>query len=328
MERFEPDPSRPYQRHAGFLATWLRRGRGRDDRAHGLLMTVRACNNPSCACTRAAVAAIPIDERLAWAKHGRRGIEMSWRGGHDREPASVHQLTLDFVEGSMTDARGGDLPRAIERFFREPIPSWVLDDVFAEWASLRPSPETPWFEGALDDWEPGVMLSAFAAFPTGRPDWYRRDGKAYVVDFVFCVQPGCSCTANRFVLLEVEHPDDRTQQWTQIGSVELDAELAPRDYDGAPERRDTLIGVYVDWRARSGNPRARFDELRARTIERGAELRARWEERERTRAPRVAAPAVALGSAAVLDRMTAGKPGRNDLCPCGSGKKYKHCHAG
>ena len=23
---------------------------------------------------------------------------------------------------------------------------------------------------------------------------------------------------------------------------------------------------------------------------------------------------------------TWGKVGRNDLCPCGSGKKYKHCH--
>ncbi|THH34687.1 preprotein translocase subunit SecA [Aliishimia ponticola] len=26
------------------------------------------------------------------------------------------------------------------------------------------------------------------------------------------------------------------------------------------------------------------------------------------------------------DPSTWGKPGRNDLCPCGSGKKYKHCH--
>ncbi|MBK1636099.1 SEC-C metal-binding domain-containing protein, partial [Rhodovulum adriaticum] len=23
---------------------------------------------------------------------------------------------------------------------------------------------------------------------------------------------------------------------------------------------------------------------------------------------------------------TWGNPGRNDLCPCGSGKKFKHCH--
>ena len=26
------------------------------------------------------------------------------------------------------------------------------------------------------------------------------------------------------------------------------------------------------------------------------------------------------------DPSTWGKVGRNDLCPCGSGKKYKHCH--
>ncbi len=26
------------------------------------------------------------------------------------------------------------------------------------------------------------------------------------------------------------------------------------------------------------------------------------------------------------DQATWGNPGRNDLCPCGSGKKFKHCH--
>ena len=26
------------------------------------------------------------------------------------------------------------------------------------------------------------------------------------------------------------------------------------------------------------------------------------------------------------DRSTWGNPGRNELCPCGSGKKFKHCH--
>jgi preprotein translocase subunit SecA len=26
------------------------------------------------------------------------------------------------------------------------------------------------------------------------------------------------------------------------------------------------------------------------------------------------------------DPETWGKPGRNDACPCGSGKKFKHCH--
>ncbi|RJK92362.1 hypothetical protein D3P06_19290, partial [Paracoccus aestuarii] len=26
------------------------------------------------------------------------------------------------------------------------------------------------------------------------------------------------------------------------------------------------------------------------------------------------------------DPTTWGNPSRNDLCPCGSGKKFKHCH--
>jgi preprotein translocase subunit SecA len=47
-----------------------------------------------------------------------------------------------------------------------------------------------------------------------------------------------------------------------------------------------------------------------------------------------AAPAMALADAAAEPRVgfvesdpaTWGNPGRNDLCPCGSGKKFKHCH--
>ena len=28
------------------------------------------------------------------------------------------------------------------------------------------------------------------------------------------------------------------------------------------------------------------------------------------------------------DPSTWGNPARNDLCPCGSGNKFKHCHGG
>jgi preprotein translocase subunit SecA len=52
---------------------------------------------------------------------------------------------------------------------------------------------------------------------------------------------------------------------------------------------------------------------------------------EGTAAPDVApATAAAAGPAAAgfdeNDRSTWGNPGRNDKCPCGSGKKFKHCH--
>jgi preprotein translocase subunit SecA len=29
-----------------------------------------------------------------------------------------------------------------------------------------------------------------------------------------------------------------------------------------------------------------------------------------------------------MQATTPGKVGRNDPCPCGSGKKFKHCHGG
>jgi preprotein translocase subunit SecA len=41
-----------------------------------------------------------------------------------------------------------------------------------------------------------------------------------------------------------------------------------------------------------------------------------------------AAPAVAQAKPDFdeTDEKTWGNPGRNDTCPCGSGKKFKHCH--
>jgi len=70
------------------------------------------------------------------------------------------------------------------------------------------------------------------------------------------------------------------------------------------------------------------------------------DQQRRAQAPAIAAPAVAAMAAPVLtavsqpvpvkgapragfvesDPATWGGPGRNDLCPCGSGEKFKHCH--
>jgi preprotein translocase subunit SecA len=43
-------------------------------------------------------------------------------------------------------------------------------------------------------------------------------------------------------------------------------------------------------------------------------------------APAMAAPEGARDGFDENDLATWGNPGRNDLCPCGSGKKFKHCH--
>jgi preprotein translocase subunit SecA len=43
-------------------------------------------------------------------------------------------------------------------------------------------------------------------------------------------------------------------------------------------------------------------------------------------APAPAPKAAALPGFDEADESTWGNPGRNDACPCGSGKKFKHCH--
>ena len=45
--------------------------------------------------------------------------------------------------------------------------------------------------------------------------------------------------------------------------------------------------------------------------------------------PMAKAAAATIGTATKQKQKVAGKKvGRNDLCPCGSGKKYKRCHGG
>ncbi|GFE49307.1 protein translocase subunit SecA [Roseobacter cerasinus] len=90
-----------------------------------------------------------------------------------------------------------------------------------------------------------------------------------------------------------------------------------------------------------------LDSLRADVTQKLAQIRPLSEEEQREmleqiraqQAAQVAAAAAASGGAASAettgdaapgfvedDPSTWGNPGRNDLCPCGSGKKFKHCH--
>lgn len=315
VPRLDVDPSRPIQRAGWLFAFWLPRGRGRDDRARGLLCALSVCTNPECTCTDAKVSAIPVDDRLRWAKLHEGHITMKWWERHD--PTESYPLTLDFMTGEVTHARGGELPAAVRRFFEAPIPAWTLDDIWTEWAAQRPPLATAWHAAALERWQPGDMLSLLDADPARRPDMYVRDGRSYVVDFCFCVAPGCPCTANRFVALAVEETENETR-WSQIGSFELGPGLTPHSFDCPREHLSTVTALYLDWRARSGNPDARFEELRARVRARGTTLHEMWS----TRAPELP-PARARAVEPVMTGAAA--PGRNAPCPCGSGKKFKRC---
>lgn len=333
-QRLDLDPSYPYQLGDKLLAIWLPRGRGRDARAPGLLIKYHICTNPECNCTEAIMSAYLINDRLKQAKAKKASISIVWRENEERIPEAVpFSFAFDFCTGQISPPRGSELPESVACFLREPIPSWVMDDLFEEWAAERPLLDFDWKERALRTWEPGDLLSEHLSLPEGRPDLFFREGKFYVVDFMFCATPSCGCSANRLVVLEV-----KDAKWTQIGSIELKEDLTPDSFSGDPQHQSLVNSIYLDWCARSGDPRERFDSIRSRVRERGKELWDLWHARSAERAAaqkvtrteaqpsapvpqRVASPLSALSS----PMQQPVSPGRNSPCPCGSGKKWKRC---
>jgi preprotein translocase subunit SecA len=80
---------------------------------------------------------------------------------------------------------------------------------------------------------------------------------------------------------------------------------------------DDLGAPGPDLRTRDGSPQSR---AQATTIDKLEREFARTKQRD------LAAAQQAGGTAVATQRRTANEVGRNDPCPCGSGKKYKKCH--
>jgi hypothetical protein len=315
MAKLVFDPSRPFQLGGDLVALWLPRGRGRDELAEGLLANVTVCDNPSCGCMDATLQAKLIDDRAELAEFDGDTLRVHWRASRSEvpRPQSEAVLTVDIATGVVRNREGGDPPVLVKRFFDEPLPFWILDAFWTRWASHRPEPPIDWKAQALEQWEPGLMLSTMLAFPEARPDRYSINGKKYQADTLFCVSPGCTCTEARFAVLA---SDDSGQRLEEIGTAQLPPEtMVPVDFDGEPAHRDTFTRVYLEWRQRNVPPLARLLELRELTRQRGLELH------RATRPPIAQRPALTQLSSG------AARPGRNELCPCGSGKKYKRCCA-
>lgn len=312
------DPSRPCQTSEDLLALWLPRGRGRDALASGLVMTVNLCENSDCPCTVAQLHAIPIDDRAEKAEHGDGKLTVTWRTQPSEKPRpkGSTQLTLDIMTSVVETKDGGDLPASVAPFFKEPLPYWVLDALWARWRAPRlPTKHIDWQAQALECWEPGELLSTILAFPEERFDCYVLDGTQYQVDMLFCVQPDCPCTEARLSVLELS--EDRKSA-VEKGSAWLPLEtMMPRGFDGRGLSSQAFTRLYLEWRRRNVPAEERMAELRAMTRQRGLELHKLIERQRRGNASRTPSPSRPMKSTA--------RVGRNAPCPCGSGKKYKRC---
>lgn len=316
MAKLVFDPSRPCQLGGDLLALWLPRGRGRDELAAGLIANVTVCGNSACGCTDATLQAQLIDDRAELAEFDADKLRVHWRATRSEvpQPQGGAVLTVDITTGVVRSRGGGEPPAPVKRFFDEPLPFWLLDAFWALWARPRPPLPVDWKAQALEQWEPGVLLSTMLAFPEERPDCYSIDGREYQADTMFCVSPGCTCTEARLAVLAF---DDAGHSLEEIGTARLPPEtMVPEDFVGEPVHRDTFTRVYLEWRRRNVPALARLLELRELTRQRGLELHRATRPPIAPRRPALPQPSPA-----------AARPGRNEPCPCGSGEKYKRCCA-
>jgi hypothetical protein len=303
------DPSRPYQLEGGLLAMWLPRERVRGGRARGLVGQVFVCKDPDCPCTDVRIAGVAVDDRALHVSAGPGGLTFTLAQDAEDVTRKVASWKLDTLTGEARSAGGGELDPEVARFFREPMPTWVLDDLHELWAKGRVGAES---RRSVDvpDWEPGDLVSYLETHPNARFDRYVRGDRTFQVDLLFCANPECSCREGRFVVLEVGRvTDPKVINLREVCSARLlDDDMGPSNYVG--EDHEALRHVYLDWRRRCVDSNAVWREQREKV---------RAAARELYRAGRARAlPAPSAPASGI-------RPGRNDACVCGSGKKFKKC---
>ena len=147
------------------------------------------------------------------------------------------------------------------------------------------------------DGDLGALIGWHEAHPTDRQDWYRVDERLFSAEEFYCLNPDCTCDEATVDFVELFGRDESEF----AGSVRVQVPtLKVIKWNAAPTEKQLVHQLWAVF------------QQRHRAHERLAEHRVRMKEILRVSAPEPVR--------AIADRV-----GRNDLCPCGSGKKHKRC---
>ncbi|MEW6747592.1 MAG: SEC-C metal-binding domain-containing protein [Planctomycetota bacterium] len=274
-----------------------------------------ACPSPCCPCQDVTLNLRPVSKKA-----------------QERWPtAKLIVLRLDVFEKCL-DTEDEEGAQGVDRTFGEDVaarlaePHWsLLQRFFLEQKadaleSLDPKQEV--MEFPFDEVDrKGLLLRYNDVFPFAPSLSIDMEGRRYEVDDLYCLRNGCGCTDTALVFL---------------GPEEIDEE-EPREECAL--RFDYERGKWVDEQGAGvvqGKPlefkralEEQVPELRAELAKRHKLLRriysasrARLYKRQRQEKWRPG-PEEPLESTPTLT--AAPRPGRNDPCPCGSGKKFKRC---
>jgi hypothetical protein len=169
--------------------------------------------------------------------------------------------------------------------------------------------------GDLPNADGGQMVGFVDVFPRGLALDFPFENQLWAADEQYCVQPKCNC--KEAVLLFLRYADSAGREFTRLsrppalrynyrsGAISRASAGAPET--PAPEQLLTALkGAHASLDAQLELRHLIMQSLYARHY-----------------MARITSKLESLGGAPT--RGVAKKPGRNDSCPCGSGKKYKKC---
>ncbi len=256
-------------------------------------VTLSFCDNPICTCTRAS---------LSLFRDYAAGREASGEEFHF--PVDVEEKAL---YGAPEDIASYDRNMAQSFVEQLTVDDWVLLQGLYQGYKRKITELTP--DAELDTRFPVAEIEASSLLvgfneilPFSDDLRLELDGRHLLLADQYCLRPGCDCTESVFTVIDL---DLSAQEAGKKGYLAL--------------RFDYRNGLwYVE--SRGGEDRALAGRVAEKVL---AEENRAWLEGRHNR----------LKSLYRLykrehhqpKRLTKGKIGRNDPCPCGSGKKYKKC---
>jgi len=263
--------------------------------------TLAVCREPRCSCS---------DIHFQWSPAPAAGPPSRefWFNFEDKSPLLTPELEKDPDALRLAQIMAAELTEADQQRLRE----WFLA---AKRAIIQTTPASTINIHNLPDAADGQMIGFTEVFPCGLALYFIWNNETWAVEEQYCVQPGCTCKET--VLSFLKLMDSAGQKATSIKNPAAlrynyctqDSKPVARGPAGSPSL-DALLGALKATHADLDT------QLELRHLIMQNLYTRHYLARAQTRLQSLSANPLSAGSH---------KIGRNDPCPCGSGRKYKHC---
>ena len=277
----------------------------------GAIINTWVCDNPDCRYLH--FQAVAIDERFRDMKfkEGKFVYTVEADINQKTEPLPNQNLTasihLDSGKASVRD----DAPiEEQDLVFFDWLIRQLKGDFFEvikrRWRMAKKVDRDRWRNGDWSWWEPGLVVGWDEVFPDDPDFVFEKSGTRYWARDFYCINPGCSC--KDITVSFAEFDKDGNPQ--DLGAVCIDLKkYRIEEIQEIGTSAETLSQVWHKFQKEPGvkkTLKVRQNEMKII----GKEI----------------AKLSINNKSQVLK--PASKVGRNDPCPCGSGKKYKKCCLG